>query len=92
MTKQEIREEIIPIIRSVLEQQELNFSFTDSQINDNTNLLVDLGMDSIEIITVIAEIENAFDIEFDYIDMEIEKIIIFGNIVQSLEQALSTKN
>lgn len=91
MTKKEIREHIISIIKSVIERQESNLSITNDQINDNTNLSIDLGMDSIEIITVIVGIENDFDIEFDYSDMEIEKITILANIVNSLEQILSKK-
>jgi acyl carrier protein len=89
MTDTELREQITSIIRSVLDRQELNFDLSDNTLQDDTNLAIDLGMDSIEIITVIAEIESAFDVEFDYTDMDIENITRVGNIVQSLAHALS---
>lgn len=91
MTKQEIIDKITIIIRTVLAEQEHNYNIINTELNENTNLSIDLGMDSIEIITIIAEIEGMFDIEFDYNDMEIENITIFGNIVRGLEQALLVK-
>lgn len=91
MNKQEIIEKITPIIRAVVEQQALSNDISSIKLNDETNFFVDLGMDSIEIITMITEIENELDIEFDYDDMDIENITSFGNIVQSLENILNEK-
>lgn len=91
MTKQDIVDKITSIIRMVLAEQEENFNFISNELSDNTNLSIDLGMDSIEIITVIAKIEDIFDVEFDYNDMNIENIMMFGNIVCCLEHALLEK-
>lgn len=48
-------------------------------------------MKSILLIKSVVEIENVFKIEFDYTDMEMEKIAIFENAVDSVEQMLDGK-
>lgn len=89
MLEKEIRGQITSIVRSVLAQQELGIGIPDYELHDDTNLLMDLSMDSMEVITVIAKIESAFNIEFDYSDMDIDNITIFGNIVRNLKKVLS---
>lgn len=89
MVENEVRKNMKSIIQSVLNKQESHVTISNDEINDETNLSVDLGMDSIEIITVIAEIESEYDIEFDYEDMDIDNITIFGSILKSLIKAIS---
>ena len=40
------------------------------ELTDDVNLLVDLGLDSIQIISIILAVEDTFDIEIDYDNFE----------------------
>lgn len=51
-----------------------------SEINDNTVLTKDLGFNSVQIISLIVEIESQFDIEIDDEDLDIEKLTVFKTL------------
>lgn len=51
-----------------------------SEINDNTILTKDLGFDSVQIISLIVEIESQFDIEIEDEDLDIEKLTVFKTL------------
>jgi len=40
------------------------------ELTDDVNLLLDLGLDSIQIISIILAVEDTFDIEIDYDNFE----------------------
>ena len=88
MSEQKVRECILTIIESILQKRENGNGISVDIITDTTNLFEDLGMDSIEIITIIVEVENVFNIEFIDDDMDLDKMIIFGNIVNGVLKAL----
>lgn len=50
-------------------------------INDDTDLINELVVDSVLLMRLIAEIEESFDIEFDY-DFDFENISSFGKLKQ----------
>ena len=56
-------------------------------INDDTVLTDDLGFDSVQIISLIVELESQFNIEIEDNDLDIEKITVF----ESLNNMLATK-
>ena len=49
-------------------------------INTSTNLILDLGFDSVDIIQLVCEIENTFSIEIDDENLEVEKIGDFSEL------------
>lgn len=50
------------------------------EISDSTNLILDLGFDSVDIIQLVCEIENKFSIEIDDENLEVEKIGSFSEL------------
>ncbi len=51
-----------------------------NQLSDDMNLQKDLGYDSITIIELISKLEEKFDIDFDYSDLDVEKISIYKGL------------
>jgi acyl carrier protein len=49
-------------------------------INDDTNLLEDIGLDSIQIMNLVVEIEAQFEIEIGDDDLIMDKLAVFGNL------------
>lgn len=72
-----MKEEIIKIIAKVAEAPE-------KSINENTNLLADLDLESLDLVTLISEIETKYELEIP--DKEIKKIQTVGDIVNYLSK------
>ncbi len=53
-----------------------------TEIEDNTDLVLDRGFSSLEFVSLIMEIESEFGIEFDVSDMDFEHIKIFKNLYE----------
>ena len=70
-----MKEEVIKIIASVAEVPE-------ESINLNTNLIADLDLESLDLVTVVSEIENKYELEIP--DKEIKKIQTVEDIVNFL--------
>ena len=72
-----MKEEIIKIIAGIAEVPE-------KSINENTNLLADLDLDleSLDLVTLISEIETKYELEIP--DKEIKKIQTVGDIINYL--------
>lgn len=70
-----MKEEVIKIIASVAEVPE-------ESINLNTNLIADLDLESLDLVTLISEIENKYELEIP--DKEIKKIQTVEDIVNIL--------
>lgn len=70
-----MKEEIIKIIAGVAEVPE-------ESINLKTNLIADLDLESLDIVTLVSEIENKYQIEIP--DKEIKKIQTVEDIVNFL--------
>lgn len=79
LSKEEVTSKVKEIISSVLEQGE-----NAENINDDTNLLVDYGFDSIVLVELISEIEDSFDIMFSDEDMDIEKLYSFRGLIECI--------
>lgn len=80
--KKAVYEEVKKIIIQV------NEVLSNIDINKETNLINDLGFESIMIMELIIKIEETFLFEFSDEEMEIEKIIIVGNLVETIEDKL----
>lgn len=59
-----------------------------SDINDDTVLTRDLGFDSVQIISLIVEIEAQFNIEIEDEDLDIEKLTVFNNLYSTIAKKL----
>ncbi|MBD9107250.1 acyl carrier protein [bacterium] len=70
-----VKEEIIKIIAGIAEVPE-------KSINENTNLLADLDLESLDLVTLISEIETKYELEIP--DKEIKKIQTVGDIINYL--------
>lgn len=70
-----MKEEIIKIIAGISEVPE-------KSINENTNLLADLDLESLDLVTLISEIETKYELEIP--DKEIKKIQTVGDIINYL--------
>lgn len=70
-----MKEEVIKIIASVAEVPE-------ESINLNTNLIADLDLESLDLVTLVSEIENKYELEIP--DKEIKKIQTVEDIVNFL--------
>lgn len=55
-------------------------SINDEDFKDDTDLIVDLGFDSLSIVKLIADIEKYFKIEFELNELVSEVIANYGNL------------
>lgn len=62
-------------------------SLDDDDFKDHTDLIVDLGYDSLSIVNLIADIEKYFKIEFEINELISEIIANYGN----LKKCISSK-
>ena len=63
-----------------------------SEINDNTVLTKDLGCNSIQIISLIVEIESQFDVEIEDEDLDIEKLTVLETLTNMIANKLQRSN
>lgn len=61
-----------------------------STISESTVLTTDLGFDSVQIISLIVELESTFDIEVEDDDLDIEKLTIYQNLFDIVKRKTST--
>ena len=87
-SKTEIEKKIKTIIASIDASKTLPID----EIIMETNLYEDIHMDSIELMNLVVKIEEEFDIEFSDEDMDMDYIIVFGNLVQSVKRSLTELN
>ena len=62
MRKEEIKKEVLNVIENVTD-------ITKEEIHDGDSLMDDLDVSSLEVLTIIGDIEDIFDIEVDEIEM-----------------------
>ncbi|MCI8371887.1 MAG: acyl carrier protein [Lachnospiraceae bacterium] len=61
--------------------------YEDIEIQDDTDLINDLGFDSIGLMQLILEIESKFNITFN-IDLKYEEISTFSNLSKYVEERI----
>lgn len=57
-----------------------------SEITENTEFIADLHADSVDIATIICDIEDAFDIEIE--DEQLEGIETVGDVAERIEEMI----
>lgn len=70
------------VIKILSEQLEIS----ESEINGDSNLQEDLDADSLDVMEIVMELEEEFDIEID--DEDVTKITTPNQIVKYIEQKL----
>ena len=83
MTPAEIEQKVIEIVCKQLSVQKEKVTRASSFIND-------LGADSLDIVEMVMEIEDAFDLSIP--DEEAEKIQTVGDAITYIEQKLSASS
>lgn len=72
----------------VLEISEQN----NSDITERTDLITDLGYDSLKVIQLLSEIEEIFQIEFDINEIDIEKLRSMEMLNELVDKRINEKN
>ena len=86
MKKNEICKRISEIIL-----QNTVMSAVCSEMNDDTDLVTDLGYDSVTTIAVISELENEFGIEFEVEELISDTISKYGSLCNVVLEKLESK-
>ncbi len=60
----------------------------DVELKEDMNLIEDLGYDSVSVMGVIGAIEERFDIEFEFEDLN-EDFLVYGNLLKIVNSKLS---
>lgn len=60
-----------------------------SEINDETNFITELGIDSLKLLQLVNAIESHYNIDID--DAQIEKIIIFNDAYSYVKHLVDLK-
>ena len=60
-------------------------------INEETNLLTNLGFDSIMLVQLIAEIEDVFEITFEDSDMDVDILYKFSELKRTVNKYIEDK-
>lgn len=82
--------EIEEVIREIILSNSLNSK--EVNITLETNLIKDIGMDSISLMMMVVSIEDKFNIELPDEFFTEDNLSKFGNIVSIVKTILNTKN
>ena len=89
MNRKEIVEKTIEVIRSAIIETGEETEYVNSLvINEETDIFKDLGMDSIQVMMVITDLEDIYDMEFADEDMDMDYLLIVSNLVDSVERGI----
>lgn len=81
--KNEILKKITDIINHLKDE---DFNFT--RVNSNSTFTYEFGLDSMDLLTLIVEVENFFEIMISDIDLDISKINNIDFFVSKIENEL----
>lgn len=77
-------------IEKKLEELVKTYIVEKEELKANTDLFIDLGIDSISMINLIVDIESEFNIEIEDDDLDFETISQFGNLCLIVEKYLNS--
>lgn len=75
-------EEVVDQVRSLI----LDHTETSAEITEQTELVADLGIDSLGVMEVVADIEDKFDMTIA--DKELRDVATLGDVVKAIEVRL----
>ena len=82
MSDEQIRQRVIDIVCEHL-------AVNKDQVTDNTSFIEDIGADSLDIVELVMELEEEFDIQIP--DEQAEKIKTVGEAVEYIKVAVKNK-
>ena len=82
-----MKKRIIEIINSHVAEQGLNVA-----VNDSTNLINDIGLDSLGLINLLLTIEDELSVEMNYDSIDIEHLKSIDTFVKYIEDTSSPIN
>ncbi|CAM3524115.1 acyl carrier protein [Flavobacterium gelidilacus] len=84
MNKQEIIERLKPIVKPFVKDEE-----AFNGINEKTHFITDLNINSANLVDIVLDVEEAFDIEIDNESME--KMLDLENTIAIIQTKLAEK-
>ena len=84
MNKEEIIEKLKPIVKPFVKDEE-----AFNNINENTHFIKDLNINSANLVDIVLDVEEAFDIEIDNESME--KMLDLENTIAIIQTKLAEK-
>ena len=85
------RPQIVEQMRDILEPWIPDVDLIDS-IGEETNLIADLGMDSVGILQVILGIEKEFGVSIKNYEIDSQLLSMLGNLVNMIQEKLDEDN
>ena len=85
------RSEIVKHMRDILEPWVSDVDLID-KVTEESNLITDLGLDSVGILRVILEVEKEFGISIANNELDSETFSMMGNLVSVIEKKLYENN
>jgi acyl carrier protein len=79
----EVEEKTIGFIRQSLRLD------ADQEIKPETNIIMELDGDSLDVIEIVIDIEECFDI--DILEEDLEKVMLVGDLLKLVEEAIAEK-
>ena len=79
----EVEEKTIGFIRDSLRLDK------DTEIKPETNIIMELDGDSLDVIEIVIDIEECFDI--DILEEDLEKVMLVGDLLTLVENAIAAK-
>tara|TARA_B100001964_G_C13996053_1_gene492799 strand:- start:448 stop:699 length:252 start_codon:yes stop_codon:yes gene_type:complete len=79
----EVEEKTIGFIRQSLRLD------ADHEIKPETNIIMELDGDSLDVIEIVIDIEECFDI--DILEEDLEKVMLVSDLLTLVEQAIAEK-
>ena len=75
------------IRKTLIELMEADTGETYTDIDDSKNLRTDLGLDSVDVVSIVSQVERRFRIRLSQQDLE--KLVTVGDVLDLLQKKLS---
>lgn len=87
MEKLEVREILIGLIK-----ENTVVTFSSKAVKDDTDLITELGFDSLTIVQLVSDIESKFNIDFDVEELVSEVIEKFGTLLDKVMEKITEEH
>jgi acyl carrier protein len=72
--------------QTLIELMEADTGESYANLDDSKNLRTDLGLDSVDVVSIVSQVERRFRIRMA--QQELEKLVTFGDVLDLLEKKL----
>lgn len=80
----EVQQKLAEIIGNLKEDPSIS-----SRINDSTDLINDIGLDSLQMINFLLKLEDEFNIEVDFDSLDFSQMRSFGKLTKFIEKQIN---